>query len=528
MIGQYLRQVADRIGILKIVFFGVFLFVAYAVYFAQPYLITALFQAHLSTNFQILLVLALAVSLMMMPLINSCNNSFIQAVRKFSKQILWESIVNKPFSYFSDKPVGKVQSYIKDVSFAYRELEQSGLEVIVQMSVMLIMYTIMLSLQNIFVGILYLLFFISYMLISVCMARRNRDNVAASLKSASKVNEYIIDYYSNIETILSTNSKDFEERNMDKILNDEQKTFIKVQRITNEASLFQQFLIVILACIITVLGQFLIGTKENQALSLILILLYSIVNLSGFGTQYLAIEEFLNRIRSGLSELEYGEKSTEHPLPVQFDSNKKAIIFKHLSYSYKKKQDVFKDLNLEFKKGRITALVGPNGTGKSTLLKLLTGFYQPQAGQIILPFASKPQLMYLPQNAQLFNRSIMENICYPDNKVSPDILLKLIEEINLTTLIHSVTDLTNKTPGDFKNKISGGEKQKILFLRAIVAKPQILLLDEFTSNLDEKTITIVYHMIKKYLPGTTIISVVHRFEELQYYDEVVRLEQNYS
>ena len=131
--------------------------------------------------------------------------------------------------------------------------------------------------------------------------------------------------------------------------------------------------------------------------------------------------------------------------------------------------------------------------------------------------------MYLPQNAQLFNRSIMENICYPDNKVSPDILLKLIEEINLTTLIHSVIDLTNKTPGDFKNKISGGEKQKILFLRAIVAKPQILLLDEFTSNLDEKTITIVYHMIKKYLPGTTIISVVHRFEELQYYDEVVRL-----
>ena len=282
----------------------------------------------------------------------------------------------------------------------------------------------------------------------------------------------------------------------------------------------------ILACIITVLGQCLIGTKENQALSLILILLYSIVNLSGFGTQYLAIEEFLNRIRSGLSELEYGKKSTEHPSHVQFDSNKKAIIFKHLSYSYKNKQDVFKDLNLEFKKGRMTALVGPNGTGKSTLLKLLTGFYQPEAGQIILPFANQPDLMYLPQNAQLFNRSILDNICYPDNKVSSDKLLKLITEINLNTLIYSTKDLTSKTPGDFKNKISGGEKQKILFLRAIVAKPQILLLDEFTSNLDEKTITIVYDMIKKYLPGTTIISVVHRFEELQYYDEVVQLEQN--
>lgn len=526
MVGKYLRQVINRIGIPKIALFCVFLFLAYAVYFAQPYLITELFQAHLSTNCQILLVLALAVSLMMMPLINSCNNSFIQAVRKFSKQILWESVVNKPFSYFSDKPVGKIQSYIKDVSFACRELEQSGLGVVVQMSVMLIMYTIMLSIQNIFVGFLYLFFFVSYMLISVWMARKNRDNVAASLKSASKVNEYIIDYYSNIETILATNSKDFEEQNMDKILNDEQNTFIKVQKITNEASLFQQFLIVILACIITVLGQFLIGTKENQALSLILILLYSIVNLSGFGTQYLAIEEFLNRIRSGLSELEYGKNAAKNLSAFKFDQNAKTIAFKQISYSYKNKQDVFQNLDLEFKKAKMTALAGANGTGKSTLLKLLTGFYQPQSGQIILPFAKQPKLLYLPQSAQLFNRSIMANICYPNNKVAIEEVFKLIEEINLKTLIHTEKDLTDKTPGDFKNKISGGEKQKILFLRAIVSKPQIILLDEFTSNLDENTITIVYQMIKKYLPNATIISVVHRFAELKYYDEVVNLKKD--
>ena len=526
MIWKYIRQIIDRIGILKIAVFCVFLFVSYAVYFAQPYLITELFRPHLNKKFQILLVLALAVSLMMMPLINSCNNTFIQAVRKLSKQILWESVVDKRFSYFSDKPVGKVQSYIKDVSFACRELEQSSLGVVVQMSVMLIMYTIMLSMQNIFVGILYLLFFVGYMLISVWMARKNRDNVAVSLKSSSEVNEYIIDYYSNIETILSTNSKSFEEQNMDKILNNEQKTFTRVQSITNRASLFQQFLIVILACIITALGQFLIGTKENQALSLILILLYSIVNLSGFGTQYLAIEEFLNRIRSGLSELEYGENAAKNLSAFKFDQNAKTIAFKQISYSYKNKQDIFKDLDLKFKKGKMTALVGPNGTGKSTMLKLLTGFYQPQSGQIILPFAKQPDLMYLPQSTQLFNRSIMANICYPNNKVAVKEVFKLIEEVNLNTLIHTEKDLTVKTPGDFKNKISGGEKQKILFLRAIISKPQILLLDEFTSNLDENTIAIVYRMIKKYLPNVTIISVVHRFAELKYYDEVVNLKKD--
>lgn len=134
----------------------------------------------------------------------------------------------------------------------------------------------------------------------------------------------------------------------------------------------------------------------------------------------------------------------------------------------------------------------------------------------------------LPQSAQLFNRSIIENICYPNQQVTTEQLLTLIKEINLDTLIKSATDLTVKTPGDFKNKISGGERQKILFLRALVSKPQILLLDEFTSNLDEKTIILVYQMIRKYLPSTTIISVVHRYDELKYYDEVVQLGQPHS
>jgi len=528
MAWKYIRKIITRIGIVKVALFSAFLFAGYVVYFAQPYLITKLFEPKLNRDLQILLVCALALSLMMVPIINSCNNSFIQAVRKYSKQILWESVVNKPFRYYSDKPVGMVQSYIKDVSFACRELEQTSLAVVVQMTVMLIMYSVTLSLQNLVVGMSYLFFFLGYMMISVWMAKRNRSNVAASLKSASKVNEYIIDYYRNVETVLASDSKDFEEHNMANILNEEQKSFTNVQKITNIASLFQQFLIVVLACIIVILGQVLTGTKGNLSLSLVLVLLYSIVNLSGFGTQYLAIEELLNRIRAGLNELEYGKEIPAPNLPFKLDGTKNAISLESISYAYQNNQQVFHNLELVFPKNKLTALVGPNGSGKSTLLKILTGFYQPQSGQIILPFVSQPTLLYLPQSAQLFNRSIIENICYPKQQVTTEQLLTLIKEINLDTLIKSATDLTVKTPGDFKNKISGGERQKILFLRALVSKPQILLLDEFTSNLDEKTIILVYQMIKKYLPSTTIISVVHRYDELKYYDEVVQLGQPHS
>lgn len=131
--------------------------------------------------------------------------------------------------------------------------------------------------------------------------------------------------------------------------------------------------------------------------------------------------------------------------------------------------------------------------------------------------------MYLPQDAPLFNRSIMANICYPDRKIDTAEIVKLIRVIGLDTLVHSNRDLTDKTPGDFKNKISGGEEQKILFLRSLVAKPEILLLDEFTSNLDEKTISVVYDMLRKYLPKTTVISVVHRSDELKNYENIISI-----
>lgn len=523
MVYNYLKKIIQKIGLTKVMIFIVFLIISYVVYFAQPYLINQLFAQKQTQNYQLAVIFLLAISLMMLPVINCFNNNFVQAVRKYSKQELWSDVTNKPMSYFARQTVGKIQSYIKDVSFACRQLEQTSLAVVIQMTVMLLMYTVLLGLQNIFLGLMYLLFFASYMLVSVVMARRNRKNVASSLKVASKVNEYIIDYYRNIETIMSSGANEYESSKMDKILSDEQNSFLKVQSITNKAAVLQQLMIVILACTIAGISQFLLGNNDHQSLSIVLVLLYSVLNLSGFGTQYLAIEEFLNRIRAGLKELEYGK--AEQPLRpcYQVDNSKDALGVKNISYSYRGQQPILRGLNLSFKKGETSALIGPNGTGKSTLLKLIAGFYQPDEGKIILPFAEIPSIMYVAQNAPLFNRSIMTNICYPDQQVDINEVYRLVKEIGLDTLIKSVTDLSHKTPGDFKNKISGGEEQKILFLRAVVTKPQILLLDEFTSNLDEKTIAVVYKMIKRYLSDSTIISVVHRRTELQFYNHVVSI-----
>lgn len=521
MIWKYLKRVIKKIGISKIAYFSMFVLFGYIFYFAQPYFITNLFSINKNESSKLVNLIALSVSLMTIPLIDYFNNTFIQAVRKYSKQELWEVVTNKPFSYFSKHPVGKVQSYIKDVSFACRQLEQSSLKIIIQMAVMIVLYTIMIGIENILLGLLYLVFFTGYLAISVWMAKRNRKNISNSLKSASVVNEYIIDYYRNIETISSSNSEEYESNYMNSILSDEQKSYQYVQSITNQAAIVQQLIVVILACIIAIVGQHIFGSNKIQSLSVVLILLYSILNLSGFGPQYLAIEELLNRIRAGLTELEYNVSPKQKPNLIKLDGNTDQIIIRDIDYSYKSNQMIFHNLNLAFKKNEMNALTGENGSGKSTLLKLLSGFFTPSKGEIIFPFQNAPKLMYIAQDAPLFNRSIYKNICYPNLKASTETVLSLVKEIGLDTLIQTKDDLNNKTPGDFKNKISGGEVQKILFLRVIITKPDILLLDEFTSSLDEKAIKKVYLMINKYLNHTTIISVIHRADELSYYSNIV-------
>lgn len=118
MISNYLKKLILKIGVARVMAFIVLLIISYAVYFLQPYLINQLFAQKQTQTNRVIVLLLLAISLMMMPLINCLNNGFIQAVRKYSKQELWADITKKPLSYFARQSVGKVQSYIKDVSFA--------------------------------------------------------------------------------------------------------------------------------------------------------------------------------------------------------------------------------------------------------------------------------------------------------------------------------------------------------------------------------------------------------------------------
>lgn len=113
MISNYLKKLILKIGVARVMAFIVLLIISYAVYFLQPYLINQLFAQKQTQTNRVIVLLLLAISLMMMPLINCLNNGFIQAVRKYSKQELWADITKKPLSYFLDNRLAKSRAILR-------------------------------------------------------------------------------------------------------------------------------------------------------------------------------------------------------------------------------------------------------------------------------------------------------------------------------------------------------------------------------------------------------------------------------
>ena len=196
--------------------------------------------------------------------------------------------------------------------------------------------------------------------------------------------------------------------------------------------------------------------------------------------------------------------------------NENIIKFDSVSFQYfNSKEPIFQDVNLKVKKNTHTIITGPNGSGKSTLLGLMSGIYYSNKGRVET-FSDK--YAYIGANPLIFNSSLYENIIYGnDNEVSEEkileylLLLETFKEKEKYNLKHKIS---NKT-------LSSGQMQKIAFIRALISNAEILILDEATANLDEKSKKIIFELLKK--QNITIINSTHLINEFPEYDNHIEI-----
>lgn len=208
------------------------------------------------------------------------------------------------------------------------------------------------------------------------------------------------------------------------------------------------------------------------------------------------------------------------------------IVFDHVSFAYGE-TPVLKDVSFIVPKGKVTAIVGNNGSGKTTILKLLERFYEPDAGTIYYGKDDIGQyhmnewrnsIGYVVQNSPLLKGTIAENIAYGMKEKDDNAVIEAAKEADAYEFIRKMEKGFESETGELGGKISGGQRQKIAIARALAVHPDMYLLDEATCGLDAESEKEIWNSISQIVEGKTVVMVTHNIEMIKKADHIVVLD----
>ena len=216
------------------------------------------------------------------------------------------------------------------------------------------------------------------------------------------------------------------------------------------------------------------------------------------------------------------------------NANKYNINFKNISFKYETTEDkALNNVNLSFDGGKISALVGKSGAGKSTIINLLPRFYDPQNGEISIDGQDikkinlkslRKKISLVSQDVILFDDTIRNNIAYADSNASQEDIENACSYAAADEFIEKLPKRFDTIVGENGVKLSGGQKQRISIARAILKKSPIILLDEATSSLDTESERIVQNAINNLIKDRTTIVIAHRLSTIHNSDKIFLLD----
>ncbi|MDZ5479597.1 ABC transporter ATP-binding protein [Bacillus thuringiensis] len=210
------------------------------------------------------------------------------------------------------------------------------------------------------------------------------------------------------------------------------------------------------------------------------------------------------------------------------------VSFKQVNFGYKDNL-ILKNITFNIKRGEALTIVGPSGSGKTTLINLLEKFYFPTNGEITIDNVNINQLNtyelrknigIVSQGSSLISGTILENLLYglDEKYIDESNIREALRYANLEEFVEKQKDKLDTNIGESGDKLSGGEKQRLNIARLFLKNPDIILLDEPTSNLDIESRNLVLESIKTLTKGKTVIKVTHNLEEVKPDDNILFLE----
>ncbi|MCJ8014787.1 ABC transporter ATP-binding protein/permease [Paenibacillus sp. KQZ6P-2] len=241
-----------------------------------------------------------------------------------------------------------------------------------------------------------------------------------------------------------------------------------------------------------------------------------------------ATERIMNILEDHQENVSDG-KSLAGPIPT--------IQLEHVHFSYEKGETVLHDINFTLEPGKVTAVVGPSGGGKTTLFSIIERFYLPDSGMIrvggeevgMFSLESwRRQIGYVPQESPIIAGTIRDNICYGmDREVNDDEVERAAHMAYADIFIDELPEGYHTEVGERGIKLSGGQRQRISIARALLRNPQILMLDEATSSLDSQSEVFVQKALQNLMKGRTTLVIAHRLSTVVDADQILFIEKGH-
>jgi len=369
-------------------------------------------------------------------------------------------------------------------------------------------------------------------LISPIVKKKN----AASLKSTGGLSAEIQESLGNFKTIVAFNRRDYFRKkfNVANLIN--YKASVSAGLINNVFMPVFTLFSNIAQLIVLAFGIYLISKGDftiGLLISFIAYVQYFYQPLRQLATLWAGFQTAMaawDRISIILNlESDLTRKIQRHAIKIP---NAPLLIFKDVSFQYPDGKKVLHNINFTLKQGQTVAFVGPTGGGKTTTASLIARLYDPTEGEVFfngrdLRAYSAEELSskigFILQEPFLFNGSVRDNILYGNEaykKLNTDQLNKVLRDADLESLVHRFENGLDTAIVSGGDSMSLGEKQLIAFIRAVLRKPDLLILDEATANIDTITEKLLEEILEK-LPGsTTKVIIAHRLNTIENADEI--------
>jgi ATP-binding cassette subfamily B protein len=275
------------------------------------------------------------------------------------------------------------------------------------------------------------------------------------------------------------------------------------------------------------------GNTPGEMMSFITALLLAYEPAKRLARMRVSIEAGMIGVRMMYELIDKPITLTEAENAIELPKGKGEICFNNVRFSYLENQPILHDINLQFPAGKMTALVGASGSGKSTIINLIMRMYDPDHGSVeidgtdikyVTLSSLREKLAYVGQDTFLFSNTIMYNIGLGHPDATEEDIQAAAKAANAHDFIMKMQDGYHTQVGDNGNKLSGGQKQRIAIARAMLRHSEVLILDEATSALDSESEASIKEALQRLTEGKTTIVIAHRLTTITSADKIIVME----